>query len=927
MSTIANITVALSADISNFISGTKKSATAINDLMRAANKATTEGLSPLQRYEAAMDLLGTKLWEGQAAVLAYDKVTKFLAETLAKETAAVNAAAEATARLRAKQEATLQVAVAMMAQMGQGRWNSWEAGLANISNATLAAEARTKALSAAATAMMAQMSKGSWNSWEAGLANIANATAAAEARTKALSAAVTTMMAQMGQGRWSSWAAGLANITNATNAAAAANQRLATVVVPMMAQMGQGRWNSWAAGLANITNATAAAKARMDDVSNAGRGGFRMIASAISPTIGQMASFGVGVGAAILAINEFKNAMSAIVSTGVNLMVTFENVEVSLSTMYKSAGKGKAVLEELKDLAAKTPMEFPEIARSAKSLAAVGIEARDLQGHLKLMTELAAGSGTSIEELTRIYTRNLIQGRQYTRDINEFSNAGIPIWTQLSKVMKVSNDEVHQMVTDGRIGAHEFQMALIELVDAGGRWHGASEAAQKSTQGLMATLKDYTGFILEGMTKATAEALHFKDVIGGINQSMARERDVWQTTTADAFGFFDVFGAGLGSFLRFNETQKKIAALQKMDAQERLDYDAAKKANDHDEMDRAAKKIRQIQLMIALHQGEMLSAQDVKLLAERGKEELPTPFKGGDAAARAELEKNKESFDKLHDAMIKAWDAARFGKEAMDRLAYANAAIAAGNRTSIGEIMGHYDMVVAETKAAEERTKAEKDADAERKRHTETYDKLILSLKLKIALLDKDAEAERAAQLAAEGNNETEVRRILLLEKQFRVRKEMLDAQKEAADKNKKDFDDMKRRADELKKSLETPEAAQQRKEKELDKLFDKGLLTPDERDALQNKIDLEMQEALERDKKKTFGPAAKAFTPAAEFGSKEAYSIMVRAMGGFGGKNEAEKQRKRIIEELRQANIENRRRHNENRQPKVINIAGGGVF
>jgi len=198
---------------------------------------------------------------------------------------------------------------------------------------------------------------------------------------------------------------------------------------------------------------------------------------------------------------------------GIKLAADFEKAETSFTTLYKSAAVAKTVIAEIKQFAAETPFEFPELQAAGTKLAGFGVAASEIVPTMRMLGDLAAGVGANIGELAETYGKARVQGRAYTQDVNELANRGVPIWDALSKSQGASIAQIHAMVEAGQIGFPELQAALISLTSAGGQFEGGLDAQSKTLQGLYSTLHDNVNMALAEFGEILVNELDLKGAL------------------------------------------------------------------------------------------------------------------------------------------------------------------------------------------------------------------------------------------------------------------------------------------------------------------------------------------------------------------------------------------------------------------------------
>jgi len=173
-----------------------------------------------------------------------------------------------------------------------------------------------------------------------------------------------------------------------------------------------------------------------------------------------------------------------------------EKTSVAFNVLTGSAAKGQKTLDELRQFAASTPFQFPELADAAKKLIAFGFESGEVTPELKKLGDVAAGLNIPIGELAEIYGKARVSGRLFMEDINQLAGRGIPIQAELAKQFGVSADEVRELVSSGQVNFGHLQRAIADLTGEGGKFAGLMEAQSNTLGGLWSTLSDNVGLQL-----------------------------------------------------------------------------------------------------------------------------------------------------------------------------------------------------------------------------------------------------------------------------------------------------------------------------------------------------------------------------------------------------------------------------------------------
>lgn len=183
-------------------------------------------------------------------------------------------------------------------------------------------------------------------------------------------------------------------------------------------------------------------------------------------------------------INDFAqkaSIMSAVAAgslalLGRNALVsaqTFQEARLAFNNMIGDGQKAAELMQQLSDEALKSAFTLPQVIEGGKQLLAYGFQVGDIVDELDRMGNVAYGVKAPLGDIVYLFGTLNAQGRAYTRDIVQFTQRGIPMWDELSKVMGVSVSEVQSLVEHGEVGFPQVQKALHNLTDEGGRFHNA----------------------------------------------------------------------------------------------------------------------------------------------------------------------------------------------------------------------------------------------------------------------------------------------------------------------------------------------------------------------------------------------------------------------------------------------------------------------
>lgn len=164
-----------------------------------------------------------------------------------------------------------------------------------------------------------------------------------------------------------------------------------------------------------------------------------------------------------------------------------EQTKIALETFTGSAKKANAVLKELNKFSAVTPFTETQVQSAGKALLAFGITAENLIPTLKRVGDLSAGTGKDFNELAVIFGKAKTQGVLFAEDINQLTEAGIPIIGEFAKMLGVSEGQVKKLGSEGKITFDLLDQAFTSLTSEGGRFFDLTAKQSKSFLGLWST--------------------------------------------------------------------------------------------------------------------------------------------------------------------------------------------------------------------------------------------------------------------------------------------------------------------------------------------------------------------------------------------------------------------------------------------------------
>ena len=289
--------------------------------------------------------------------------------------------------------------------------------------------------------------------------------------------------------------------------------------------------------------------------------GFRGLKTSIA---GAAAAFG-GISIAASSIDFAKGAIKAVAD--------YENVQISLETFLGSATAAKDLFKELEQFSIKTPFTPEQVNNAAKALLAFGEPVEGLQTTLTKIGDVASATGKDFNELSVIYGKARVQGTLFAEDINQLTEAGVPIIQLFAEQLGVSSDQVKKLGSEGKISFSNLEQAFTTLTSEGGRFFGLTEKLSQSTSGRLSTLEgNWTELqrtvgqgvlpIFEALTEA---AIGLIAALGRVPSFIEENRRVFILLAGAVGVYIAAQNAALISQLKYEIGFKRLLIQEKLD--------------------------------------------------------------------------------------------------------------------------------------------------------------------------------------------------------------------------------------------------------------------------------------------------------------------------------------------------------------------------
>lgn len=207
--------------------------------------------------------------------------------------------------------------------------------------------------------------------------------------------------------------------------------------------------------------------------------------SVTSRAIDVVQRVGVVAGAALGAAGVF----------GVKAAGDFQQTRIAFEGILGSGQKAQAFLSQLRDFAAKTPFEFPELSGAARQLLGVGFAAKDV---IPIMTKIGnvtaalGGSAEGVNGVVRALGQMQGKGKASAEELQQISEAipGFSAIKAIAESMGVTTAEAFKLLEKGAVPADEAIQAILTGMEKFPGAAGAMDRQSRTLNGVISTLKD-----------------------------------------------------------------------------------------------------------------------------------------------------------------------------------------------------------------------------------------------------------------------------------------------------------------------------------------------------------------------------------------------------------------------------------------------------
>lgn len=210
---------------------------------------------------------------------------------------------------------------------------------------------------------------------------------------------------------------------------------------------------------------------------------------------------------------------------GIALAADSEENEVAFGVMLGNMEKGKKLVKDLQDFAAKTPMDTATLQQSAKLLLQFGVAGDNLLPIMQMLGNATGGNAEKMRAMSLAFGQMSSTGRLMGGDLFQMVNAGFnPLQEMAEHLAKTIGGDVNMHMQTLKKRMEAGQISIRQVIEsfqrasaAGGRFEGLMEKQSQTLKGLFSTMQDDVDGVLREIGKSLAEGLDLKGMMKDVS--------------------------------------------------------------------------------------------------------------------------------------------------------------------------------------------------------------------------------------------------------------------------------------------------------------------------------------------------------------------------------------------------------------------------
>lgn len=199
---------------------------------------------------------------------------------------------------------------------------------------------------------------------------------------------------------------------------------------------------------------------------------------------------GLALGGFVTAIGAATTAIGKFSSESLKAYGQMQKLSTSMNVVYGSKTQSDEAFTKIQNYSIRSPFGVEQTTEMAILLKQSGIYASDLQETLEMIGDVSSGNEEKMKRIANNYAQIQAIGHANMLDMRQFAYAGLPIYEEVAKTMKVNQSELRSMIQEGRVSAEVMEKTFKRMTSEGGTFNKAVNKSAKTLATRQTNLND-----------------------------------------------------------------------------------------------------------------------------------------------------------------------------------------------------------------------------------------------------------------------------------------------------------------------------------------------------------------------------------------------------------------------------------------------------
>ena len=172
----------------------------------------------------------------------------------------------------------------------------------------------------------------------------------------------------------------------------------------------------------------------------------------------------------------------------VSVRSEIQSLEVSFRTLLGSQEKATALMREMNEFAAATPLMIDDLAKGAQTMLGFNVNPDEVMPMLKAIGDISMGDAQKFQALTLSFSQMSSVGKLMGQDLLQMINAGFSPLAVMAEKTGKSIGELKEEMSKGAISAEMVKQAFIDATSEGGQFYGMLDGQSNTIKGALGAL-------------------------------------------------------------------------------------------------------------------------------------------------------------------------------------------------------------------------------------------------------------------------------------------------------------------------------------------------------------------------------------------------------------------------------------------------------